>query len=552
MKTRMRHDLQIATGAIGDILYRDVNGELVNLPIGTKRLALRSNEAGTAPSWKTEYYDAIVDAAGFGDYTTIEAAVAGEATFATIFVKSGTYTVAASFTIKQGQRLIGENKTNTILDLNSGNFKITMSADSTLENVTIQNADMTSNNLLTMTSGGAIRNVLIQNIDTTTLNMMTLVGNKVKIEDLTISNITFTEASPGTASTYAIIAITGSIDMILRDIIIDGFTHDGASASSKNIYAIYGLDFGGIIDNVSIENMLDESGATGTWGAMIFEEDSVDAESEQLNISNVRINNIVSNAGSNMTRVLNFLLSQKTNISNLIIRNVENQDGDMRVISISDADDSQFFHTKMANVDIDAINSADGNNTAIYIGVDNLVEITNLHIDNLTSSNTIQVIDNNGTMLLENYIISIVNTAVGIYLNGIGSKVSNGSILFLAGGGLGIHINQDNVGRCIITNNYIQGFTDKAINVDSGSHLSHNNIISGNICFAGGTLSAKGIVVDSDFNIVTDNRVDNCATGIEVLASADRTLVTGNIVHTNTAKITNSGTNTTSANNIIA
>lgn len=49
--TRLRIAKQLETGTQGQILYRDSNGELVNLNIGTAGQVLKVNVGATAPEW---------------------------------------------------------------------------------------------------------------------------------------------------------------------------------------------------------------------------------------------------------------------------------------------------------------------------------------------------------------------------------------------------------------------------------------------------------------------------------------------------------------------
>ena len=74
-------------------------------------------------------FDAIVDAAGNGDYTTIQAAVTAGA--ASILVVPGTYTLTADITMANDQKLTGINRDTCIVQL--GEFKIVLGQRSLLE-----------------------------------------------------------------------------------------------------------------------------------------------------------------------------------------------------------------------------------------------------------------------------------------------------------------------------------------------------------------------------------------------------------------------------------
>jgi len=76
------------------------------------------------PPPSLDTYDAVVDAAGGGDYTTLVAACAGEAANARIFVKRGTYNEVADVVMKDAQMLIGENPDDTVINFGGANRQI--------------------------------------------------------------------------------------------------------------------------------------------------------------------------------------------------------------------------------------------------------------------------------------------------------------------------------------------------------------------------------------------------------------------------------------------
>lgn len=86
-------------------------------------------------------YEAIVDAAGGGDYTTIEGAFADSKTV--VFVRNGTYNPASDIDIPNGGKLTGESRDGVIIDFQDEARKIAIATgldDITLENFTIQNS----------------------------------------------------------------------------------------------------------------------------------------------------------------------------------------------------------------------------------------------------------------------------------------------------------------------------------------------------------------------------------------------------------------------------
>lgn len=114
--------------------------------------------------------------------------------------------------------------------------------------------------------------------------------------------------------------------------------------------------------------------------------------------------------------------------------------------------------------------------------------------------------------------------------------------------GYGLTLGQDNASDyCVVMGNIISGgpsgismYNNDKYNVITGNNLTDND---------------DGIyAVDGDRNIITNNVVVLGAdTGITLGAGSDRNLVANNIVLGNTtAQITNNGTNTTLADNIVA
>ena len=86
-------------------------------------------------------FDAVVDAAGGADYTSVATACATEAIGAKIYVVRGTYNETANIAMKDGQMLEGQNPEDTIIDFGGGAFKITpngVGSNRSVINLTIQ------------------------------------------------------------------------------------------------------------------------------------------------------------------------------------------------------------------------------------------------------------------------------------------------------------------------------------------------------------------------------------------------------------------------------
>lgn len=86
-------------------------------------------------------YDAVVDAGGGFDYTSIVTACATEAAGAKIYIVRGIYNETANIVMKDNQMLEGQNPEDTIIDFGDANRKITNDGAGTnrsLKNLTIQ------------------------------------------------------------------------------------------------------------------------------------------------------------------------------------------------------------------------------------------------------------------------------------------------------------------------------------------------------------------------------------------------------------------------------
>jgi len=96
---------------------------------------------GSPPGGGQTLYEAVVDAAGDGDYTTIEAAFNDGKT--RVFVRAGTYNPASDIDIPDGGKLTGESRDGVVLDFQDAvgiNINVaTGNNDITVENLTIQN-----------------------------------------------------------------------------------------------------------------------------------------------------------------------------------------------------------------------------------------------------------------------------------------------------------------------------------------------------------------------------------------------------------------------------
>ena len=89
------------------------NDSGLKIKLDGSSLSLSSDGLKLNGSYAT--YDAIVDAAGDGDYTSIVSACSGEGEDAVIFVKNGTYNETSKISIKSGQKIIGESRSGVLI-----------------------------------------------------------------------------------------------------------------------------------------------------------------------------------------------------------------------------------------------------------------------------------------------------------------------------------------------------------------------------------------------------------------------------------------------------
>lgn len=121
-------------GLTDTTLTSPADGEVLSYDSGMSKWVNTTAASGGGPST----YSIIVDAAGGGDYTTIEDAITAASAGDTIFVKSGTYTPAMTFSNSTaGIQLIGENKYNTKLAISNGNFSL-YGANRAIKNINIE------------------------------------------------------------------------------------------------------------------------------------------------------------------------------------------------------------------------------------------------------------------------------------------------------------------------------------------------------------------------------------------------------------------------------
>lgn len=229
---------------------------------------LTTDGAG-AVSWQPgggfAFYDAIVDAAGTGDYTSIATALSTEGVSKSIFVKRGTYAETLDLVLLSGQIVYFDN-----VSVNMANGKrLTMTGDDTkIEGKLLVTGQGTSpgGNLFSLAGN---RNdtfdcdLQFQHTDIGTyaggVYGITIDGSNHKIR-MHIKSITFT----GVASLQPVYLIYSDIQQSMCSIVIDGCTNtiaSGTSGTTAGIACDSGTDYNSF--NVIIQNVITTTGNAG-------------------------------------------------------------------------------------------------------------------------------------------------------------------------------------------------------------------------------------------------------------------------------------------------
>lgn len=146
------------------------------------------NTSGLDTRYGFAHWDAIVDAAGGGTHTDIEAAI--DAGAKSIFVTDGTYTLSESIDVDvAGIEIQGETQLGTIIDGDNGAFNMfeVTEDDFKIRNLTIKN--VTSKNAIRFNAqnlDALIEDILFTNVDTAVVedaDILTIHINRCIIDD---------------------------------------------------------------------------------------------------------------------------------------------------------------------------------------------------------------------------------------------------------------------------------------------------------------------------------------------------------------------------------
>ena len=527
---------------VGDLVGQTLALDGILMDVNTNKRLFYNDQSGhlriLADNGRAKEMDAIVDAAGDGDYRLIsEAITAGEQN---IFVRNGTYTETSQITISTGTQIRGESALQTII-VGSG--------------LSVPLFNFTNGSTIEFAGTLAVTNGSTGIVGTGTTFTNLSVGDTIMIGQLpytiaTITdntNLTINESYNGT-TVSGITYMAGKfletaifINFTITNSTVDPCTGGAICANAIQQFVLQNMVVTGFVDNVCvissimviIQNTLTK---TSTGAGLIFT-DIFNGLLVACGFAN--------NTGNGLT--INGTSPGSTGI--IVDECVFTNNGSNGVQISNDATIINFTNSQIqfnsvngvrsdpssSRVIVDQCNVNDNGNGINFDG--------NLNIVNgcVISSNTgfgIKVGDEG--LIVGNNISN--NTSFGIDMQSDINNTVTGNI---------IHDNSDsgirisgNTSLNTITGNTIFSNTNSGINMTGSG--GGNNTVSGNVIRGN---SLRGIRVNSDDNCITGNAIASNPTGILIETGATDNLVVGNHTANSTTGITDNGTTTLVANN---
>lgn len=323
-------------------------------------------------------YATVVDAAGNGDYTSLNAAItAGKKN---IFIRNGTYTLSSSLNISSNTTIIGESTDGVIIDIDSNNYFFNILGSSSTYSVgtiSINNSTTALTGIGTSWDGnvtadhyvdinGVLYEIASVNTDTSITLVDTYRGNTMTSIDyfafipkinIQISNLTIINGG-----NISVMFIGQCDDIYIHNIVFGGGNGLGVTIGSATI-PVYGVTFenniisnftqgmlaGGSASNSNIlNNYIYNCGVNGM---------TLGTEAKAFNIINNLIVNceigigfgpsvissLISNNIITNCNVYGINISETTAIDNLIIGNIIKNNGD-------DAPDNIYIGSNDLNI----------------------------------------------------------------------------------------------------------------------------------------------------------------------------------------------------------
>ncbi len=493
-------------------------------------------------------YEAVVDVNGSGDYTDIQAAIdAGELN---IFVRKGVYTLTSDISLVSGLTIIGEDKNDVKINLNS-DYKI--------------KTTNTSVDFKTMT-----------------------VANNSDIFTCSTSNININNLIVVSGVSYLVKSITDSTHLVVDR------NYNGSSG------VIVGCYYGDFWNNIKISNFTLYGGNLSFSSGCIELNDTINSELDNLIVRD--------NTGGNGILLVEYAFNNR--LSNLdLINNNENgiwvsQSGYNTINNVN------CFNNHENGI----LNSGENNIFSNITSNNNDKKGIDIEAGSYNCLSNIETLNNNDTGIylsgnfnIVNSILAENNNGYGILLGGSNNSIANSN--FSRNKNTGVHLsnadynefnncnvvnNSTNEGISISTSNY-NTFSNMNVSENSNGHgiliykSVYNKILSstisengenGIICYGERNIITSNIIKDNSqksagaycetlltkdgtgtyiakYCIISNNSID-CTKSIksnyginEGSISCDYNLIHGNIVQNAvTSNIRTQGANTVSADNI--
>lgn len=412
-------------------------------------------------------YDAIVDAGGGGDYTSVAAAFNDG--YYQVFVRSGQYVETSNIVLPNGARLIGEGSVYIVL---SGSVSITADGSGgTYENTgTISITSGTSavsgsGTTFTNLSSGEFISIggTFYEIDTVTDNTnLTIVET---YEGATVSGASFIGQAMYDSVNINRINVTGSStnglfiraikNSSVREVGVAGCTGSNISINECGAISVRAV--------TALNSSANGIAIANSMGVAMIHAEASNNVADGVNITG-SVNVHIDSSKATNNGADGFDVSGSGN-SNITINSCIATRNDARGYN---CDNGSSHFTLNASL-------ADSNGTqGVDIDADESVVAGNVITNNVGAG----IYSGIGGVITSNHIGG--NTGVGISLAGDNDCIVDGN--HIHGNGAGIDVSGTSNDNCIITNNRIQDNTGDGLEIDSGS---------GNVMVGGNTLTGN-------------------------------------------------------------
>lgn len=218
------------------------------------------NWTGAGLTLKAQYsnlalYDCVVDANGYGDYTTVAAAVTAGHT--NIYVRSGTYTAAANLSLSAGTIITGEDWDTTVLDMGIGasNYQLQLNAN----NIILRNIKISGfrNSVYTISGSGSnirfehCKLVNPSDTDYSNARLLYITGNNLSITDCYFETSRVAIYSTGTNNNIDRNRFASNIATNSKSFLMNYFTGDDLIFTNNFVTCTDSEDYSSALIDVS-------------------------------------------------------------------------------------------------------------------------------------------------------------------------------------------------------------------------------------------------------------------------------------------------------------